>query len=124
MSTNNTSTASDAISARFSGTGQTVAANPLAMSTYVPDAEQRIVDAVHAVLDGRGTAEQVVHAFRCAPATTRRMDAIVESNAAMLRLASLNRFSTLPAVSLLNLAGTWHAKLAAWQHYHGVCIDM
>jgi len=76
------------------------------MSTYIPDFEQRIVDAVHAVLDGRGTAEQVAHAFQCAPATaTMRVDSLVKDDAAMLRLTALNKFPDLPAVSLLNLRG-------------------
>jgi len=76
------------------------------MSTYIPDFEQRIVDVVHALLNGRGTAEQVVHAFRCAPATVaRRMDAVVKDDATMLRLASLNNYPGIPTVSLLNLRG-------------------
>ena len=94
-----------------SASGSPLVCREVIMSTHVSEAEQRYRDAVYALLDGRGTAEQVEHAFRRAPTSTRRLDTIIQNDAAMARLLSLKKFPSVSTLSFVNMRGAHRQSL-------------
>jgi len=74
------------------------------MSTFIPDAEQRLVDAVHSFLDGKGVFEDVAQAFKRAPCASFRVNARIESEMMFVRLRRPSVSASI--VARLHLAGT------------------